>query len=91
VLFGRFFLRGTAVDLRRRFWRGGHLGNAAWGHVYWNASRIAQPMVRVVVDIDPKSYRKIKQARSYIEETTGVRPSVSELVHIHFAMLFAEP
>ncbi|HUI85734.1 MAG TPA: hypothetical protein VLY21_01095 [Nitrososphaerales archaeon] len=47
-------------------------------------------MVRVVVDIDPESYRKINQVRHHIEKTTGTLPSVSELVQVHFAILFAE-
>ena len=47
-------------------------------------------MVRVVVDIDGESYMKLRQVRNYIEEATGTRPSISELIEIHFAMLFAE-
>jgi hypothetical protein len=47
-------------------------------------------MVRVVVDIDRESYAKLTQVRNYIEEVTGSRPSISELIQVHFAMLFIE-
>jgi hypothetical protein len=47
-------------------------------------------MVRVVVDIDRESYMKLSEVRNYIEEVTGTRPSVSELVKVHFAILLAE-